>query len=119
MRFELLPGGILQAEGSIDVGAAERFAKEVAARGEYVKAVSLNSPGGSVYAGLGIYDTMQFISSDVATMLHAMSATIVITWLAFMARTARRPESDGSTDVKAHSPRNTKNRPMKNTYDSS
>ena len=30
--------------------------------------IYINSPGGSVYAGLGIYDTMQFISSDVATM---------------------------------------------------
>lgn len=48
MRFELLPSGMLKAEGSIDVGAADRFAEEIAARGEYVKAVSLNSPGGSV-----------------------------------------------------------------------
>lgn len=48
MRFELLPGGLLQAEGSIDLGAADRFADEIAARGEYVKAISLNSPGGSV-----------------------------------------------------------------------
>lgn len=48
MRFELLPGGILKAEGSIDPGAADRFTDEIAARGEYVKAVSLNSPGGSV-----------------------------------------------------------------------
>ena len=30
--------------------------------------IYINSPGGSVYAGLGIYDTMQFISSDVATI---------------------------------------------------
>lgn len=29
--------------------------------------IYINSPGGSVYAGLGIYDTMQFINSDVAT----------------------------------------------------
>lgn len=48
MRFELLPGGIMKAEGSIDLGASGRFAEEIAARGEYVKAVSLNSPGGSV-----------------------------------------------------------------------
>ncbi|OCW58785.1 hypothetical protein [Hoeflea olei] len=46
--FELLPGGELKAEGSIDPGAAARFAAEIAARGEYVKTVSLNSPGGSV-----------------------------------------------------------------------
>ena len=30
--------------------------------------IYINSPGGSVYAGLGIYDTMQFISSKVATI---------------------------------------------------
>ena len=30
--------------------------------------IYINSPGGSVTAGLGIYDTMQFISSDVATI---------------------------------------------------
>ncbi|MDH4442065.1 MAG: hypothetical protein QE284_16975 [Rhizobium sp.] len=48
MRFDLQPGGVLKAEGSIDLGAADRFAEEIAARGEYVKAVTLNSPGGSV-----------------------------------------------------------------------
>ena len=31
--------------------------------------IYINSPGGSVYAGLGIYDTMQFIKPDVATLL--------------------------------------------------
>ena len=30
--------------------------------------IYLNTPGGSVYAGLGIYDTMQFIKSDVSTI---------------------------------------------------
>ena len=32
--------------------------------------------GGSVYAGLGIYDTMQFISSDVATICTGMAASM-------------------------------------------
>jgi hypothetical protein len=54
IRFELLPGGLLKAEGSIDLGAADRFAEEIAARGEYVKAVSLNSPGGSVEDALAM-----------------------------------------------------------------
>ncbi len=36
----------------------------------------LNTPGGSVYAGLGIYDTMQFISSDVATICTGMAASM-------------------------------------------
>ena len=37
--------------------------------------IYINSPGGSVYAGLGIYDTMQFISSDVATICADHSHT--------------------------------------------
>ncbi len=48
MKFDLKPGGVLLAEGTIDLGAAGRFAQEIEARGEYVKVVALNSPGGSV-----------------------------------------------------------------------
>ena len=36
----------------------------------------INSPGGSVYAGLGIYDTMQFINSDVSTICTGMAASM-------------------------------------------
>lgn len=38
--------------------------------------IYINSPGGSVYAGLGIYDTMQFISSDVNTICTGMAASM-------------------------------------------
>lgn len=38
--------------------------------------IYINSPGGSVYAGLGIYDTMQFISADVATICTGMAASM-------------------------------------------
>jgi ATP-dependent Clp protease protease subunit len=38
--------------------------------------IYLNTPGGSVYAGLGIYDTMQFIGSDVATICTGMAASM-------------------------------------------
>ena len=38
--------------------------------------IYLNSPGGSVTAGLGIYDTMQFISCDVATICTGMAASM-------------------------------------------
>ncbi len=38
--------------------------------------IYLNSPGGSVYDGLGIYDTMQFITSDVATICTGMAASM-------------------------------------------
>ena len=38
--------------------------------------IYINSPGGSVTAGLGIYDTMQFITSDVATICTGMAASM-------------------------------------------
>ena len=38
--------------------------------------IYLNSPGGSVHAGLGIYDTMQYIGSDVATICTGMAASM-------------------------------------------
>lgn len=38
--------------------------------------IYINSPGGSVYAGLGIYDTMQFIKPDVATICTGMAASM-------------------------------------------
>ena len=38
--------------------------------------IYINSPGGSVYAGLGIYDTMQFIGSEVSTICTGMAASM-------------------------------------------
>lgn len=38
--------------------------------------IYLNTPGGSVYAGMGIYDTMQYISPDVATICTGMAASM-------------------------------------------
>lgn len=38
--------------------------------------IYINSPGGSVYAGLGIYDTMQYIGCDVATICTGMAASM-------------------------------------------
>lgn len=38
--------------------------------------IYLNTPGGSVYAGLGIYDTMQYVSPDVATICTGMAASM-------------------------------------------
>ena len=48
MKFELGAGGVLSAEGSIEPGTATRFTIEIEARGEYVKTISLNSPGGAL-----------------------------------------------------------------------
>ncbi len=38
--------------------------------------IYLNTPGGMVYAGLGIYDTMQYIQSDIATICTGMAASM-------------------------------------------
>ncbi|NCC73923.1 MAG: ATP-dependent Clp endopeptidase proteolytic subunit ClpP [Sphingobacteriia bacterium] len=38
--------------------------------------IYINTPGGSVYAGLGIYDTMQYIGSDIATICTGMAASM-------------------------------------------
>jgi ATP-dependent Clp protease protease subunit len=38
--------------------------------------IYFNTPGGSVHAGLGIYDTMQYISADVATICTGMAASM-------------------------------------------
>ncbi len=38
--------------------------------------IYINSPGGSVYAGLGIYDTMQYVRSDVSTICTGMAASM-------------------------------------------
>src|SRR5918993_185866 len=36
----------------------------------------INSPGGSVYAGLGMYDTMQFVTPDIATICTGIAASM-------------------------------------------
>ncbi|HRS53864.1 MAG TPA: ATP-dependent Clp protease proteolytic subunit, partial [Bacteroidales bacterium] len=38
--------------------------------------IYLNTPGGSIYAGLGIYDTMQYIQPDVATICTGIAASM-------------------------------------------
>lgn len=47
-------GGVLSLTGTIDAGAAERVAAEIAAHGEYIKTVALDSPGGAVADALAI-----------------------------------------------------------------
>jgi len=44
--------------------------------------IYLNTPGGSVYAGLGIYDTMQYISAPVATLCLGQAASMAALLLA-------------------------------------
>ena len=51
--------------------------------------IYLNTPGGSVYAGLGIYDTMQYISPDVATICTGVAASMGAVLLCAGANTKR------------------------------
>lgn len=44
--------------------------------------IYINSPGGSVYAGLGIYDTMQYVSPNISTVCVGLSASIAAVLLA-------------------------------------
>ena len=54
MTFELVSGGKLMATGTITPGISQSFAAEVGKRGDYVKTVVLNSPGGSVNDALAM-----------------------------------------------------------------
>jgi hypothetical protein len=54
MTFELVGGGRLMATGTITPGTSEAFAEEVGRRGDYIKTVVLNSPGGSVADALAM-----------------------------------------------------------------
>jgi hypothetical protein len=54
LRIALTPGGVLTLTGTIDPGSGDRFAAEIAARGEYVTTVALDSPGGSVLDAMAI-----------------------------------------------------------------
>ncbi len=97
MRFELLTGGLLKAEGSIDLGAAERFAEEIAARGEYVQAVSLNSPGGSVNDALAMSKLIREkgINTKVASKALCASSCPLV----FAGGVAREAEEDAILGV--------------------
>ena len=54
MNFELVGGGKLMATGTITPGISDAFAAEVGKRGDYIKTVVLNSPGGSVTDALAM-----------------------------------------------------------------
>ena len=64
--------------------------------------VYFNSPGGSVHAGLGIYDTMQYTSCDVATICTGMAASMAAVLLA--AGTAGKRSALKHSRVMIHQP---------------
>jgi len=81
LTVELLPGGVLDLTGTIDVGAAQRVADELAARGEYVQVANLNSPGGSVTDALAISKLLrqnEVMTQVMAGSLCASSCPIVL-----------------------------------------
>lgn len=81
LSIALTTGGVLDLTGTIDIGSAERFAAEVAARGEYVKTVALNSPGGSVDDALAIGALIRekgFVTSVASGALCASSCPLVL-----------------------------------------
>ncbi len=97
IRFDLLPGGVLKAEGSIDVGAADRFAAEISARGEYVKTVSLNSPGGSVDDALAMSALIR--EKRLNTIVGTRAVCVSSCPLVFAGGIAREAEKDAILGV--------------------
>jgi len=97
IRFELAAGGELKAEGSIDVGAAARFAEEIEARGEYVKSVALNSPGGSVDDALEISRLIR--ERGLNTKVEAKALCASSCPLVFAGGVVREAEADAVVGV--------------------
>ncbi|MDR0422017.1 MAG: ATP-dependent Clp endopeptidase proteolytic subunit ClpP [Proteiniphilum sp.] len=64
--------------------------------------IYINSPGGSVYAGLGIYDTMQFVSSDISTICTGVAASMAAILL--VAGTAKKRYALNHSRVMIHQP---------------
>ena len=81
MTMTLGPGGVLTLTGTIDPGAGERLAAELAQRGEYVTRVDLDSPGGSVSDALAMSSLLREGGRTVrvgAGALCASSCPIVL-----------------------------------------
>jgi hypothetical protein len=80
LSVALVSGGVLQLSGTFDVGAADRVAAEIAAHGEYVKTVALDSPGGAVAEALAIGQLIRdkgYATSVAAGALCASSCPLV------------------------------------------
>jgi hypothetical protein len=97
LAIALGTGGVLSLKGTIDPGSAARFAAEVAARGEYVKTVEFDSPGGSVTDAITIGELIRahsFATSVAAGRLCASSCP-----LAFAGGGERHATSDSAIGV--------------------
>lgn len=87
LDIALGPGGELSLSGTIDPGAALRFAEEIAARGEYVAAIVLDSPGGSVTDALAMADLIH--EKGLSTTVRAGALCASSCPLIFAAGTTR------------------------------
>src|SRR5688500_20280595 len=65
----------------------------------------INSPGGSIYAGLAVYDTMQFIKPDVATMCVGIAMSMGSLLLAGGAKGKRMALTNPRSRIHRPSPR--------------
>ncbi len=80
LSVALVSGGVLALTGTIDPGAADRVAAEIAAHGEYVRTVALDSPGGAVADALKIGRLIRdkgYATSVAAGALCASSCPLV------------------------------------------
>ncbi|MDE1159904.1 MAG: hypothetical protein PW791_16840 [Neorhizobium sp.] len=75
IRFTLEKGGVMKAEGAIDPGAADRFKAELDQRGEYVKTISLDSPGGSVSDAIAMSALIRERKLDTIVATRALCAS--------------------------------------------
>lgn len=75
MTMELGAGGTLRLRGTIDPGAGERLGAELAARGEYVTLVTLDSPGGSVQDALAMSTLLRERALTVRVARGALCAS--------------------------------------------
>lgn len=75
LKVVLGPGGVLSLTGTIDPGAAARVADEVAAHGEYIKVVALDSPGGSVNDALAIGNLIARAGYDTRVAAGSLCAS--------------------------------------------
>jgi hypothetical protein len=75
------PGGVLELTGTLDTGSALRVLAEIDARGEYIKTVALDSPGGSVNDALAIGQLIRdkgYATSVAAGAFCASSCPLIL-----------------------------------------
>lgn len=100
LAVSLETGGVLRLTGTITPGSADRVAAEIAARGEYVETVALDSPGGSVDEALRIAALLKaegYTTSVAAGALCASSCPLV--FAAGQSRLASRAAAIGVHQV--------------------